>query len=296
MAPNRDRRQVPTSGRSALLSWLAVAAFLQGCDDGAGEDGPAPFSLDLAFGAVVGPEPFACGRTYMGLGATDSSWEPIDLRFFVSEPTLRSSDGIETPLRIVEVEGWQTQGVALVDLEDGTGRCTAGTPGTRSRVSVESDAAPAGNPPFVLGFTLGVPFSINHQEPAQALPPLDTSNLSWGRWSGYLFTKVEGQTPRGRFEVHVGSTGCEASGNEISSCLRPNRARVELDGFTPATSTITLDLAALLADANLATGTGSSIGCASDALDADCTAVMGHIGIDTTTGLPTAGQDAFSLR
>jgi hypothetical protein len=59
---------------------------------------------------------------------------------------------------------WQDRDVALLDFENGSASCTNGTPETRDAVVV---MAPAGTYNGVV-FTLGVPFSRNHEDLAKA--------------------------------------------------------------------------------------------------------------------------------
>lgn len=256
----------------------------------------APRTFTLRFAGRVGDAPFACDRTYPGLGTTGATAAAGDLRFFVHDVVLlRADTGAAVPLALTTSE-WQTPDVALLDFEDHTGTCTEGTAGTNS---VVTGIAPAGTYSGV-AFSIGVPQALNHINTAVAPPPLSTSRLQWTWALGFLHLSFAFQaTDRTTddagvhaalpFYAHVGSTGCHgdvATGGTI--CARPDRPRITLASFAPDTDTIVVDAKALYAGVDLAKNTAdTSAGCMSDANDPECAPIFAALGLDLTTGMPT---------
>jgi hypothetical protein len=162
---------------TALLLAQASSAFAA-TDD---------MKVALAFEAVVGGKPFACGQSYDAIGSTKSRITPSDLRFYVSEVELLDSAGKATPLVLDQDEIWQYKNLALLDFEDGTGPCRNGNSGLHKAVT---GTAPKGDYKGVR-FTLGVPFDLNHGDPTIAPSPLNLTAMFWAWQSGYRFVKID---------------------------------------------------------------------------------------------------------
>jgi uncharacterized repeat protein (TIGR04052 family) len=262
-------------------SVLTISLLAVGC--GAGTQ---PVSLRVA--AVVGTEPFACGRTYHGLGATGTDWDPSDFRLYVHDLRLLGADGREVPLELDEDGVWQHAGVALLDFEDGSGGCANGTAATHATLD---GRAPAGEYRGVR-FRIGVPFASNHADASVAAPPLDVSGLFWDWLAGYKFVRIEGRStglPTG-WNVHLGSTGCDGDRQgHVSGCAQENVPEVTLTGFDPETQPIRADLAALLASADLDANTPTTPpGCMSSPGDPECAQIFPRLGLpyDASSGAP----------
>jgi len=84
--------------------------------------------VTIRFQAQVGEEAFACGRQYEGIGVTKSKISGRDFRLYVSNVRLLGTTGKETPVELDQDGKWQLDNLALLDFEDGTGRCSNGTP------------------------------------------------------------------------------------------------------------------------------------------------------------------------
>src|SRR5262249_7450831 len=179
-------------------------------------------AVEVPFAATVHGQPFSCDRAIDG-------FTPFDLRFYVYGLELIDERGAAMPLRLTDDGAWQRDGVALLDFETGGGSCSDGTTGTHP---VVGGHAAAGH--YVgLRFIVGVPFDRNHADPATAVAPLNLGRMHWGWQGGYKFFRFEGAGPQGAARVHLGSTGCAGTIGNITSCQRPDRAAVHLDGFTP---------------------------------------------------------------
>jgi uncharacterized repeat protein (TIGR04052 family) len=287
-----------------VLSALA-AAFLS---TAAAAQEIAP--ITLRFAAMVGAEPFACGRTYGGLGSGGASLTPGDFRFYVSDIHLIDESGKAVPLTLAQDGRWQYRDVALLDFETRSGPCLTGTAETRA---VVTGTAPAGRYRG-LRFTLGVPFALNHADSTIAPSPLNLTSLFWGWQGGYKFLRIDlapagarpapmshgahaGHGPVG-FPVHLGSTGCGPAGPGLTPapCRSHNRPVIELTGFDPASGTVVADLKTLLDGVDAGRNApGTPAGCLSAPGDADCDRVMRNLGL-SFGGAPSPGQTFFRIR
>lgn len=289
----------PVLKRAAALL-LAVLAF--GCGDGGSSGGPAatPGPVDdgrvnLTFLAELAGEPFACGRTFGGIGTTGATIEPGDLRFYVSDFRLVREDGSEEPVVLDQDGVWQVDDLALLDFEDASGRCSfSGT--TETNRSVRGTAAPGS---YVgVRFTLGVPFARNHGDAASAPAPLNHTALFWNWNAGYKFLLYDNwaQSNGNEFRMHVGSTRCAGDGRgNVTSCANPNRVDVDLTPFDPRNDAIVADLASLFTGSNVERNApGSQPGCMGSPNDDDCAAPFERLGLPFN-GRPAGPQQLFAV-
>jgi len=268
---------------------MAVQNALSGCPQ---------LPVNLQFRGMVGDRAFACGQLYHGVGTSNSDIVPTDFRFYLHDIRLVNMAGEDVPLMldqdpqdVSEKPAWQLDDLALLDFEDQSGPCGAGTAATNS---VVHGTVPPGEYRGVR-FKLGVPFEMDHQNQATADCPLCWSGLFWSWQAGYKFLRFDTNFLRadktlGSLSVHVGSTGCEyGTPPVIDHCARPNVAEVFLDGFDPLHDVIIADMAAVLANSDLDT----SQGCQSDPDNTDCGPIFKNLGIDFNTGLPTPATQTF---
>lgn len=286
--------------------------------------------ISLKFAAMVGAEPFACGKSYADIGLTRSRITPSDFRFYVSAVELIDKRGRAVPLRLDQDGLWQYKNVALLDFEDGQGPCRNGNFGQHSIVT---GSVPRGDYRG-MRFTLGIPFELNHSDPTIAPSPLNISGMFWVWQSGYKFVKLDMATsglpqadygaelplahrlaamekiaamsgaaanraPRAAgFSVHLGSTDCASASltTPPAGCKNPNRVTVAFDNFDPDRNTVVADAAALLADANVdSNASNTAPGCMSGPVDADCVKVFEAFGLPFG-GNPASEQRFFSVR
>jgi len=266
--------------------------------------------VTIRFAAQVGGQPFACGRTYDGVGVTGSRVTPSDFRFYVSDVGLIDAAGKAVPLALDQDERWQHRSVALLDFEDRTGPCLTGTRETRDVVTGMVPARDYRG----LRFTLGVPFDLNHADATIAPSPLNLTSLFWNWQAGYKFLRVDlatsgrpqdikpGDMPRFGdrsasqrlgFAIHLGSTMCAAEGPTTAprACANPNRPLIELTTFDPARDVVVADLGALLEGVDVDKNqTDTPAGCMSSPNDADCDPLMRNFGL---TFAGQGGQQKF---
>jgi len=285
-------RQRALGSRLGQLTRFGLYATLLlglGCDEAADEVAAQTEPVAIQFAAVVGDLPWRCGELFQQLGVTPAAVQPQDLRFFVHGFELVRADGTASPMLLDDVPNWQANQNALLDFEDGAGKCNFGTPDTRTEVT--GKVAPGD---YVgLRFSVGVSFAENHKNAAVAPAPLAQSPLSWNWQQGYIFLRFEGGTPAGRYEIHIGSTGCVGTTGNITSCARPDRPVITLPAFDATSQTVIFDVKQLLAGSDITSNAGDSIGCASAASDPDCEGPFSQLGLDLATGAVVEGQDVF---
>jgi uncharacterized repeat protein (TIGR04052 family) len=249
-------------------------------------------AVRLRFVARVGAEPFACGSTYRS--GSGESFTPADLRLFVQDIALLDAAGNEHPVALDVRAPWQTDSVALIDFEDGSAGCVAGTRERNLEVSGRVEPGDYRG----IAFSNGVPEALNHADPSRLPPPLQAGSMSWGWLQGYRFLMAEiagtassgDAAAPGSALLHVGSTAC--SGNPSAggiACTKPNRNRIRLPELDPDADAIVVDLAELFGDMDLATVTT----CHSSG--EDCAPLFERIGLDLTSGTPSNGQRVYRV-
>lgn len=278
--------------KRAWIVLVAFAASVVGC----GDDPAGTSPVAIEFAAVVGDEPFVCGDTYDNLGADGVSLQLSDFRFFVQDIELRTQSGEYVP--VVLNEGiWQTNGnVVLLDFED------CGEAGDPAMNSVATGVITRGAEDVYTGirFVMGVPFELNHENPATAEPPLNATSMQWNWQGGYKFLRIDSGTFGDTdWRMHLGSTGCD--GDPVSggttSCNAPNRVQVELDAFDPASNVVVADFAALVDGANLAENQeGTPFGCMAGPQDGDCGPLFDNLGLPFVGNEPSGPQRVFSAQ
>ncbi len=297
--------------RMAGLAALALAAVAASA---APAQAQAERKVTVRFAAAVGSEPFACGKSYDGIGATGSRVTPSDFRFYVSDVELIDASGKAVPLKLDQDERWQYRNTALLDFENRSGPCLTGTQEARD---VVTGTVPAGSYRG-LRFTLGVPFDLNHADATIAPSPLNLTSLFWNWQAGYKFLRIDlasggrpqdikpGDMPRFGdrnasnrlgFAIHLGSTMCVADGPNKApgTCVNPNRPTIEFAAFDPDKDVVVADLKSLLEGVNVDTNQAETpAGCMSTPSDGDCNPLMRNFGL-TFAGQPGT-QKFFRLR
>lgn len=277
----------------ALLLPLTLAA----CGDDA-----ARLDITLPVRATVAGAPVDCTTTYTDLGTSGASARLADARLFLSQPQLRDATGAWIDLELDET-AFQHGPVALLDFEDATGACAdSGTPETNTTIT---GSIPDGDYD-ALRVHIGVPFDLNHVDNTTAPAPLNVPGMFWIWQGGYKFVRVDWLVDQGavpRWNIHIGSTGCVSSAPTeapTETCARPNTSTVEITGMNLQTDTLDIDLAALVANADLiGNTTDTPPGCMSSATEPDdCTPVFSALGMNFDDGQcqdTCAGQTTLSI-
>ncbi len=266
---------------------LVVSGTLLGCGDDGGHDHDVDASVEditvqLAFAAKVNGTPFTCGQAYNGIGTAASAYTGTDFRYYVSDVKLvMTGDHTESVPVVLEANAFQSDGVALLDFETGGTGCQQGSPETHTSITGTVPAAPSGSAYTGIEFTVGVPLAKNHLDVAAATPPLDVPAMYWAWSSGYKFLKLDGTVGGQGFNLHLGSTGCDAMGTTPSTtCANSNRMTISLTGYTPSTSVVVADVAHVLDGVDVTINTTNTApGCMSFPNDPECMPVFPKLGL-----------------
>lgn len=258
-------------------SYLLLFTLLMGCAACSAKRVP----VNIEFSASWTGRPIHCDDTPLAL---------TDLRFYVSDVLLIDSSGAEHPVSLTSDERWQQQSIALIDLENGAGACSNGTSDMNSTVR-----GTVGTSDFNgVKFTIGVPFDMNHGNPLLAQPPLDDAAMHWHWRSGYKFLRAGISSPTDSYWIHLGSTGCEGTIQNITGCSSPNRVTVNFSDFSPDTSRITIELAELFRDINLQDGMRSD--CSSSPAESACEAPFEALGVTMNGSANLQPQRVFQVQ
>lgn len=285
-------------------------------------------AVTLPFRAMVGSEPVACGKIFQGLGTGSTEVTFEDFRLFVSNIRAVTDQGEEIPLVLDPAQAGQNDHVALLDFRD---KADVDDNGVVQDICLSGDD---NNPGFKdsitgtltldsgvsishLAFTIGVPFELNHASQSDAEEPLRNpgmaTGMTWNWQNGYKFMALE-VLPEGgitrpedsdwsnsRWNIHLGSTGCEVSTSELAEgtapevCDAPNRLDLSLPlgGLDLSDVAVKIDYAALVSTVNLAQDEGGASGCMSFSGDPECVDIFRNLalpfdGEDNTGGNPNA--------
>jgi uncharacterized repeat protein (TIGR04052 family) len=310
-----------TSLRYTLLPLLAA---LGACGGGSDGDSNSPFSgfgggaVNLQFEARAGSAAVTCASSIAGLGTGSVAARLQDLRFHIANVSFGKADGSEVPLVLTIAAGdaWNARSgsdtLTLIDLEDATGTCAAGTAAMNA---VITGTVPAGDY-VAVKMTMGVPESLNHLDPFAADTPLalTSPSLGWNWTTGRIFSKIEVTDPNRStaptwpapaFTAHLGALSCtgDPAAGQVASCAIPNRMAFTLGDsatpFNPTLHKIVIDLQALLAGNDVTFNTpGTASGCMSALDDPECVPMFSALKIAQATGLPInggAGQQVFKV-
>lgn len=242
----------------------------------------------VKFAAAVNGQAFNCGDTYRGVGlGTADSFKINDFRFYVYDVKLLKEEGSKVLLTLNQDGKWQKDNVALLDFENG---CVNGTTDMNTQVvgTVPNDTSHQYTGVCV---TLGLPFNLNHIDPAVASSPLNASGMIWSWTTGRKFLRVDGiGDPDGvkqSYVVHLGSTGCidkDNNGSEPDSpCRFPNTKEVCFNNFDTTKNTLVADMGKVLQASNLTYNTpNTAAGCMAGNSDPECIEILPRLGLDFT--------------
>ena len=118
--------------------------------------------------------------------------------------------------------------------------------------------------------------------------------MHWHWRGGYKFLRAGVATDDDGFWLHLGSTGCEGTIQNITGCRAPNRVEVRLDEFVVGRDSVAIDIEALLAGADLADGIASD--CASGPADTSCGAPFEALGLNIANPGAAGAQSVFRRR
>lgn len=274
-------------------------------------------NVNLEFAAIAGSQKVSCGKLIQGLGSTNQSARLQDLRFYVTDLQLIGRSGYNVAVKLKGNKSFQLtrkgDTVSLVDLENGSSTCSAGT---RVTNSVIRGTVPKGDYTGVR-FKVGVPYALNHTDVVSAPAPLNSAAMGWNWQFGRKFAKIEFADPGGAagswashsFLVHLGSTGCtgDPATGKSAKCSAINIPQVKLPKFNASSQKIAIDLKALLTGSDIAPPAMSTMpsmdmmmdpGCMSEPTLATCGPIFKAFGLSwkadgSGTGKPSSKQRVF---
>ena len=152
-----------------------------------------------------------------------------ELRFYIHD--VRANN---LPLQLIENDD-QYQSLAYLDFSATLRHCDSKNDlQPNEEVLFLSDSSEIGN----LSFKLGVPLSLNHQNPVKAKSPLNRSDMHWQWLSGYKFLRLEYVKNNELNRFHLGSIGCSGKLPDDVKCQQVNRLSVNLKEFNSENSNI----------------------------------------------------------
>lgn len=296
--------------RSAVI--FSLGMLLAACGGGGGgsgdndrSSGPAPTltpkAVSVAFKAVAGDEDIACGITYT-LGSAETDVTLLDFRFYVHNLRLVTNTGEEVALTL-EQNNWQNGNVAMLDFQNKASTCSGADKPLHTTIT---GTVPDGSKTFTgVRFTVGVPEDRNHLLNSEQPSPLNATGMFWSWRAGYKFMRLDvapvggGVRPDAStftaWNIHLGSTNCTEVVPYV--CANINRPQIALENFDPASNSIQLDYAVLVANSHLAEDAGGAAGCMSGTTDPECPEVFTALGLNLASGEPDPAlvQTVFSV-
>ncbi|MCW7491208.1 metallo-mystery pair system four-Cys motif protein [Leptospira sp. 2 VSF19] len=195
-----------------------------------------PQPVNLEFEALANGQKLVTGSNFTSADARTVQFR--DFRLYISEVKLIRADGSTADVSLSADNVWQSNGVALVDLE------TTQTQETNTKVS--GGVAPGTY--TGVQFSVGVPEALNHLDKNVQLAPLNIGSMYWSWTGGYKHANIEFSVNAGTnfTKLHLGSTGCTGAPN-YGNCTAKYRASIQLTGqYNPVGQKISFDVDKLI--------------------------------------------------
>lgn len=256
-----------------LAAWLLIGCSLSTCDR-------APEQVDIPFLPQYGEQTLTCN-------GGDNIVALTDLRFYIQDVQFVNERGDVVDVLLDGDELWQQSGLALLDFEDNSGTCQNGT----VEINTALRGSIARGDYRALRFTLGVPFELNHADPLTAAAPLGDPAMHWHWRAGYKFLRAGIRSADDGFWIHLGSTGCEGTTQNITNCRSPNRTTIVLDDFVPGRDSVVIDLSKLVDGIDLYDTLPTD--CSSGPAETQCDRAFNALGLDFASGTPVHEQRVF---
>ncbi len=240
-----------------------------------------PQAVNLNFEALANGQTLVTGSN---ITADSRTVQFRDFRLYISEVKLVKADGTTVDVTLSTDNVWQSNGVALVDLE------TTQTTETNTKVA---GTAPAGSYTGVQ-FSVGVPEALNHLDRTNQAAPLNNGAMYWSWTGGYKHSKIE-FTYNGTdwTSLHVGSTTCSGAPN-YGNCSKKFRASIQLTGqFNSNNQKVSFDVDKLLNG-----HTYGAMGMCMPGTAAPCDTLVQAFGLNISSGAVDSSitQRVFSLK
>lgn len=240
-----------------------------------------PQTVNLNFEALANGQALVTGSN---ITADSRTVQFRDFRLYISEVKLVKADGTTVDVTLSTDNVWQSNGVALVDLE------TTRTTETNAKVT---GTVPAGSYTGVQ-YTVGVPETLNHLDSTNQKSPLNIGSMYWTWQGGYKHANIEFSYDGTNWtQLHMGSTGVCGTAPSYG-CTKKFRPSIQLTGqFTSGNQKISLDVDKLLNG-----HTYGAMGMCMPGTGAPCDTLVQAFGLNIATGAVDSSitQRIFSLK
>jgi len=271
--------------------------------------------LSIPFAARSGTTDIACDTALPALGSNSVEGQIKYFAYYIHDIELLDNNGSVINSTLTD-NAFQDpdEKVVFLQYQNKDTTCSGDAQTTYKQVSLSLNRDQV-SAVASLRFKIGVPFEINHADPANAKSIYTSADYKWGWQNGRKFVRLDVKPAGGVFDgngvskgdtrhFHLGSTGCEADANgKVTSCSNPNRPTIQLDNFSlnDSPKTVILNYQNLVANVAFNQDTGGQVGCMSGATDPECPDMFSALGLrfQTDNGQTTAVNDGtqtlFSL-
>lgn len=299
------------------VAMFTSAALLTACGGSSTDNATATRAISIPFEAFAGSTEINCAATLQSLGLSGVDASMSDFKLFVHNVRLVTDEGVELAVQLDDINGWQTDGIALLDFQDYGDSCNTASELNAKPVNKVLYGRVADRPVVIaaLRFTIGVPASHNHANYAVATAPLNTQSMFWSWQGGYKHMRLDvkpanGVSRPGQFDnqnppqpladatlwqFHLGDTNCSL--DPVGTCQYQNRPEIHLVDFVDGESVIRIDYAALMLNSELSEDQGGAPGCMSGTSDPECANSFDTLGLDLgpADNVPPSAQSVFSV-
>lgn len=294
------------------ISAALTCALLAGCSSSSSD---APIQklesqdVSINFAAVDDSGNTIACDTVLSAGQPTTNYRLKDFRLFLHDIALFDEDGDRYPLTL-DTNDWQQEGVALLNF---TNKLSCDNSSHNLYTTITGKVStPADITLMDVGFTIGVPAELNHQDPLTSNNLLkNTQGMHWSWQTGYKHARFDvvpdggisrpaGLSAASSWNFHLGSGNCTGnpSLNEAVTCANPNRPTIRLSNFDAAINTVEINYGRLVSASNLSRDEAGAPGCMSGTTDPECTPIFRALGMNLATGEMDSSltQTVFSVQ
>lgn len=235
------------------LCLLLLPVLLSGCQ----KDTPDHDSTSLMLQLQFNGQPLSCDSV---ITLAENSWQPGQFQLYLSNFNLDNKPLLLDPTPAHQQPQLALLGMVCNELNSANWTLKFTRPLTSG----------------TLAFNVGVPLARNHQDPLQAKPPLNQSDMYWSWQQGYKYLRLELNGVNSQWTLHLGASGCQSASPmraPSSPCQQQNRPQIRLN--YQAGQQLIYDLAPLLDGMELSADNH----CMSDPNRLSCQTLLPRLGI-----------------
>lgn len=234
---------------------LLLLLLLSGCDNTTTAN-TSSLLLQLQFKG----QPLRCDTTML---LSDKPWQLAQLQLYLSDFSLNNKPLLLDPTPLHQQPQLALLGTVCSEQANANWQLKFTRPLTSG----------------TLAFSVGVPLARNHQDPLQAKPPLNQSDMYWSWQQGYKYLRLELSAADSQWALHLGATGCQSPSPlrpPTNPCLAQNRPRIAI--AYQSGQSLSLDLAPLLDGISLSADNH----CMADPNRLSCQTLLPRLGVGAT--------------